>query len=82
MRAKYPTHLIFHAVMSLLISGDGGKLFSAPLCSFLHPPVTSSSLRPIAPLGTVLETRHYAHHVFILLWENKFEINTKQQANV
>jgi hypothetical protein len=46
MRATCPAHLILLALITITILGEEYKPCSSSLCSFLHPPVTSSLLGP------------------------------------
>jgi hypothetical protein len=48
MRATCPAYSIFFKFNYLMISGEDHKLRSPSLCSFLHPPVTSSLFDPNA----------------------------------
>jgi len=45
-------HLILLDLVNLIMSDEDYKLLSPSLCSFLHPPVTSSLLGPNILLST------------------------------
>jgi hypothetical protein len=52
IRATCPSHLILIDFI-LIILDEECKSWSFPLCSFLHPPVTSFLLGPNIPLNTL-----------------------------
>jgi hypothetical protein len=53
IRATCPAHLIFLDLISLIVLSEAYKLGSSSLCSFLHPPVTSSLLGPNIIYGKI-----------------------------
>jgi hypothetical protein len=58
IHAKRPTHFILLVLISLLILGEEYKLCHSSLCSFLHPPITSSLFGANVFLGTLFTPKH------------------------
>jgi len=52
-RATYTAHLILHDLITRAIFGEQYRSLSSSLCSFLHPPFTSSLLGPNILLNTL-----------------------------
>ena len=62
------------------VLGEEYRSLSSSLCSFLHPPVTSSLLGPNSHLSIIFSNT--PAHVPPAMWATNFHTHTKQQAKL